>query len=493
MSPVSGVHVRDLTVRIDGREIVSSVSFSLAPGTITALVGESGSGKTTTALSLLDEAPPGAAVSGTVEIEGAARRAGYVPQHPSTALNPVRRIGPVLEEIARLHVTARSRRERRDLVRERVSEALQRAQLPDGVRLLRRFPHQLSGGQQQRVVLAHALIGRPGLLIADEPTTGQDAITRGEIAEELRTVAQDGVTVLLLTHDLQLVRMIADHIMVMRHGKVVESGSSTEVLEAPRHPYTRRLVAATLTDTSYTPEPTASEPLLSAEGLGARQRHDGRYVDVLTDVDLMIHTGDRMAVVGRSGSGKTTLARCLAGLHPFNRGELRLDGEPLSPQLRRRSREQLAHVQYVFQDARASFSEFTPVIDQVARTAQRLRGLDRTSAHAAATTHLARLGVSTETAAKPPTALSGGELQRAALVRATLAEPRLLICDEITSGLDASTRADLLEVLGQIQEETGCALVLITHDLDVVARFADRVVEVDSGRVSEGPLVQCSS
>ena len=490
---MSSVHVQDLTVRIGGREIVSAVSFSLAPGTITALVGESGSGKTTTALSLLGELPHGAAVSGTVEIDGATRRAGYVPQHPSTALNPVRRIGPVLEEIARLHVTGRNRRERRALVRERVAEALRRAQIPDGVQLLRRFPHQLSGGQQQRVVLAHALMGRPGLLIADEPTTSQDAVTRGEIAEELRTVAQDGVTVLLLTHDLQLVRMIADQVMVMRHGTVVESGSSADVLQAPRHPYTRRLVATTLTDARRAPQPAASESMLSAEGLGARQRDDGRYVDVLTDVDLMIHTGDRVAVVGRSGSGKTTLARCLAGLHPFSRGELRLDGESVSPQLRRRTREQLAHVQYVFQDARASFSDYTPVIDQIARTAQRLRGLDRTSARAAAVTQLARLGVAAETAAKPPAALSGGELQRAALVRATLAEPRVLICDEITSGLDASTRADLLEVLGRIQEETGCALVLITHDLDVVTRFADRLVEVDAGRVSEGPLVQCSS
>jgi peptide/nickel transport system ATP-binding protein len=202
-------------------------------------------------------------------------------------------------------------------------------------------------------------------------------------------------------------------------------------------------------------------------------------------VALRIHPGDRIAVVGRSGSGKTTLARCIAGLHPHRAGDILLGTTPLSPLLRRRSREQLARIQYVFQDARASFTEFAPVLDQLARTAQRLRGLDRATAREHATHGLTRLGVTPASATRLPTALSGGELQRAALVRATLARPDLLICDEITSGLDPATQSDLLDVLGELQRDTGLALVVITHDLAVVARLANRVVIIDNGRVVE--------
>ncbi|GAA2346279.1 hypothetical protein GCM10009854_24000 [Saccharopolyspora halophila] len=185
------------------------------------------------------------------------------------------------------------------------------------------------------------------------------------------------------------------------------------------------------------------------------------------------------------GSGKTTLARCLAGLHRFSSGELALGGRTLSPVLRRRSREQLARVQYVFQDARASFGEFTSVLHQVARTAERLRGAPRAEARTRAAEELAALGVPESTAARLPAALSGGELQRAALARATLAEPDLLICDEITSGLDARRRAELLDVLAKLQHNTGCALMMITHDVRDVAASAHRVLVVDEGRVVE--------
>jgi len=210
-----------------------------------------------------------------------------------------------------------------------------------------------------------------------------------------------------------------------------------------------------------------------------------RRVDTLHDVSLDIHAGDKIAVLGRSGSGKTTLARCLVGLHPHRTGEILLDTTRLSPLLRRRTPEQLARIQYVFQDARASFSEFVPVLDQVARTAVRLRGVSRSEARRRALDELARLGITESGAARRPASLSGGELQRAALVRATLAEPDVLICDEITSGLDTATQADLLDVLRELQDDTGCALVVITHDLAVVASLADRVLVMDDGRIVE--------
>ncbi|NIK60790.1 ABC transporter ATP-binding protein [Kribbella shirazensis] len=474
--------VRNLTVTVDGREIVSDVSFTLTAGSITALVGESGSGKTTTALALLGESPATAEVSGEVEVAAAivdsghppARGVvGYVPQHPSAALNPVRRIGPVLRELGRLYVD-------RDLVRDRMLHALRQAQVPDGEKFLRRYPHQLSGGQQQRVVLAHELIGRPQVLIADEPTTGQDAQIRRRLAEELRAVAGQGIAVLLLTHDLELVRLLADHVLVMSRGKVVESGPAGEVLAVPRHEYTRRLVDAQRIVPSPAP-PASGVPVVSVRDLVAGHRR----VDTLHDVSLTIEAGDQLAVVGRSGSGKTTLARCLAGLHPHRRGEIRLGSTVLSPLLRRRTREQLARIQYVHQDTRASFNEFVPVLDQVARTAERLRGLSRADARREALDRLEQLGIREDVATRLPRSLSGGELQRSALVRAVVAEPDLLICDEITSGLDTVTQAELLDVLRELQDSTDCALIVITHDLAVVAGITHRVVVVDDGRIVE--------
>ena len=460
---MSAVLVDDLRVRLAGKSLVDGVSFSLAAGEVLALVGASGSGKTTTGLALLGERPPGAEVSGRVLIRGREVEpgsVGFVPQHPSAVLNPVRRVGGVLAEIA----DGRP-----------VADALRRARLDPG--LLRRYPHQLSGGQQQRLVLAQALVRDPAVIVADEPTTGQDATTRREVVAELAAVAREGVAVVLLCHDLDVVRALADQVVVLRAGQVVEAGPASEVLTSPRHDYTRALLAAQ-------PEPGASatgRPVrISTAGLTARH---GRTT-VLHDVEVSAGVGECLAIVGRSGSGKTTLARCLAGLHQASRGTMLLDGRPLR---RRRSREELAAVQYVFQDARASFDHHRGVLDQVSRTAVRLRGLPQAEARAAALTTLAEVGL-TEHTAKRPSSLSGGELHRAALARALLAEPRVLICDEVTSGLDAVTRAGVLDQLAELRRRHDLTLLLISHDLDVVARIADRVVVLDDGRVVEqGP------
>ncbi|WP_406691483.1 ATP-binding cassette domain-containing protein [Saccharopolyspora sp. ID03-671] len=462
---MTAVAAHDVTITAGDCTLLSAASFTLRAGQITALVGESGSGKTTLARVLLGETAPGVTVTGTVEIEGAAvdsgfapGTVGYIPQQPSAALNPVRRVGSVLAEIARLHVPKAQ-------VRERVLEALRQAQMPDGQRYLRRYPHQLSGGQQQRVVLAQALIGRPRVLIADEPTTGQDPVIRSQLGAELRAVAEQGIAILLLTHDLDLVREIADRVLSIE-GSVLEE-SDVDSLDRP--------------DPVVPQAQAGADPVLRVRGLRAGHR-DG---DTLHHIELDIAPGERVAVLGRSGSGKTTLARCIAGLHRFRSGEILLDDHRLSPVLRRRSREQLARVQYVFQDARASFGEFTPVLHQVARTAERLRGLDPTEARARAIEELEALGLPESSVGRLPSALSGGELQRAALVRALLAEPDVLICDEITSGLDARRREDLLGILAKLQTNTRCALLMITHDLHAVAALSHRVLIVDDGRVVE--------
>ncbi|MEU2723172.1 ABC transporter ATP-binding protein [Streptomyces smyrnaeus] len=488
-TPVDPVaEIRELRVDIGGRAIVDGVSLKALPGKVTALVGASGSGKTTTGLALLGEYPPGARVSGDVRL-AAQGLAGYIPQHPASVLNPARRIAALLTDIARSQVRRLPRGERRAAARERVLHALAEAQLPAAETLLRRYPHQLSGGQQQRVVLAQALLLGARVIVADEPTTGQDALTKRRIVDHLAAVAARGIAVVLLSHDLDVVRALADEVHVMRAGRVVESGPAARVWLAPRHEWTREL----LSDQPRRSEPDGpagtGQPVLRVRDLTARHRDGGRRTaEVLHTPELDLYPGECLAVVGRSGSGKTTLGRCLAGLHRDHDGRILLDSAPLPRSLRNRSRSQLAAVQYVFQDVRAAFDGHRPVLHQVARTATRLHGTDERAAVTEALTTLDSLGLPEDLVRGRPGRLSGGELQRAALARALLARPRVLICDEITSGLDAVTRRDILGTVTSLLHDRGdLSLVLITHDLDTAA-LAHRIAVFDAGElVEQGP------
>ncbi|MFH8496814.1 ABC transporter ATP-binding protein [Streptomyces coeruleorubidus] len=476
--------IRDLRVEIDGRAIVDGVNLRVLPGRVTALVGASGSGKTTTGLSLLGEYPAGARVTGEVRRSGDGP-VGYVPQHPAAVLNPARRVSALLDDIARPRVRHLPRRERRGAARELVLRALSDAQLPEAEALLRRYPHQLSGGQQQRVVLSQALLLGARVIVADEPTTGQDALTKSRVVDQLAAVAARGIAVVLLSHDLDVVRALADEVLVMRAGRVVESGPVTRLWSVPRHEWTRRLLDSQRAEPQDAASGDARQPVLEVRDLTAV--HDRRNT-VLRVPRLALHPGECLAVVGRSGSGKTTLARCLAGLHRDHAGEILLDGTPLPRSLRHRDRDRLAAVQYVFQDARAAFDEHRPVLPQVARTAVRLRGAGKRAATDEASATLERLGLPEELAHRRPGELSGGELQRAALARALLAHPRVLVCDEITSGLDTVTRRAILDLLGAlVRDRDDLALVLITHDLDA-ASVAHRIAVLDAGEIVEqGP------
>ncbi|MEV6273022.1 ATP-binding cassette domain-containing protein [Kribbella sp. NPDC051936] len=454
--------------------LVDAVSFEVVAGEVTALVGASGSGKTTSALALLGEHGDGVRLGGRVEVGGRVvvdgngvtaaaaavrgRVVAYMPQHPGSALNPARRIGATLRELAKLHGGD-------------AEEAVRQAQLPGDDAVLKRFPHQFSGGQRQRVALAQTLTCRPEVLVLDEPSTGLDSVTRLQLVHELRELTAAGLGILLLSHDLDLVRALATRVVVLDAGQVVAAGSTDVLPPAP--------------DLDTPGTTTAGKPLLTAMNLKASLRPRGRDV-VLHGADLSVRAGACLGIVGRSGSGKTTVARCLAGLHERYTGSILLGDQPL-PVLRKRTRDQHRRVQYVWQEVRGSFDERRPVDQQVARTAQRLRGLAPDRAHAEAAATLARLGVAAITAARPPSRLSGGELQRAALARAVLAHPDVLICDEITTALDDLGTELVLDLLTELKQR-GTALIWIGHDLRLVAAVADRVMVLDAGRVVEqGP------
>lgn len=401
------------------------------------------------------------------------RLIAYMPQHPAHALNPARRIGSVLTELARLH---RPEAGRRPVAAGYAAGALRTAGLPGDNAILRRFPHQFSGGQRQRVALAQVLVCGPRAVVLDEPSTGLDTVARLRLAGELTRLAADGIAVLLLSHDHDLVRAVATRTVLLDRGRVTATGGTADLLPV-RPPVALPAPAA---------GPAASlggGTALEARGLSAWLR-PGRRDQVLHDVAVRLPEAGCTAVVGPSGSGKTVLARCLAGLHERHVGQLSLFGEPL-PVLRHRSPRQIRAVQYVWQEVRNSFDERRTVLDQVARTAVRLRGLSAREAERRAMSVWERLGLTSEHAGRHAGSLSGGELQRAALARALLAEPDVLICDEITTALDAVSIRWVTAEITRLRRESRTAVLWISHDLRLVERLADDLVVLDAGTVVE--------
>jgi peptide/nickel transport system ATP-binding protein len=476
-----------------GRAAVDDVSISVQRGEILGLVGESGSGKTTLALALLGYARPGCRIAeGSVEVAGTrltglseaearshrGRVVSYVPQDPSQALNPSLRVGDAVGDVANEH---------RADGRKQVLEALGRVHLPDDALFSRRYPHELSGGQQQRVAIATALVCEPAAVVMDEPTTGLDVVTQSRILEEIeRLRSERGIAVVYVSHDLAVVASIADRVAVMYEGRIVEEGDTMQVITRPRHEYTRKLVASIPQLIERSPEEARrqSAAILSVERLHAAHR----TVQVVDDVSFELARGACLAIVGESGSGKTTIARCIAGLHAPSAGAIRLDGEMLSPRARSRTRLQRRRLQIVFQNPYDSLNPRRRIRDEIARPARLLRKISATTAQAEVARLLERVRLPSRLAGRFPGELSGGERQRVAIARALAAGPELLVCDEITSALDVSVQASVLELLQELRAELGLSLLFISHDLAVVGTIADDVLVLESGRVREtGP------
>ncbi|MEV8266825.1 ABC transporter ATP-binding protein [Microbacterium sp. NPDC076911] len=491
---MSGVTIEGLSVLRQDTHMVAPIDLVIEPGRTLAIIGESGSGKTLTAKSLVGLLPRGFHASGTATIgdsttalDAAAsawrkvrgRTVALLLQDPFTSLSPVHRCGA---QIAWTIEAAEARKLTRLEKDAAVAARLAEVKLPAEV--ARAYPHQLSGGMRQRVAIAAALAANPLLLIADEPTTALDASNQAEILDLLRAIQRErNLCVILISHDLGLVRGRTDDVLVMRHGEVVERGATSSVLADPQHAYTRALIEAdpVLAVRSVAPTASAAETLRSAQSvpivsaIGITKHFGDRTV--LDDVSLGISPGEIAGVVGESGSGKSTLARCIAGLEREDGGIVTFAGAELAPGRASRTPDQM---QIVFQDP---YSSLNPMMSIGAILREALHVAGRSSSEVDVL--LETVGLPAEFSRKRPAELSGGQRQRVAIARALAPQPRLLICDESVSALDVSVQAQILALILRLRDELGIAVLFISHDLAVVRMLADTVTVLWNGRVVE--------
>ncbi|MET0447112.1 MAG: ABC transporter ATP-binding protein [Aeromicrobium sp.] len=485
-----------------GRErvVVEDLTLAVRPGQVVALVGESGSGKSTTAHAALGLLPSGGRVVGgrillggndVTSIDDKEFRqyrgpfVGLVPQDPMVALNPTLRIGEqVAEAVRRRGVPKRS-------VPAEVAEVLQRAGVDNPTVKARQYPHELSGGQRQRVLIAIALAGKPRLLVADEPTSALDATVQRRILDHLdRLVADTGTSLLLITHDLGVAVDRADHLVVMSQGRIVEQGRPSEVVAAPQHPYTQKLLDAAPglgRIRRPAPVPAVDDVVLRFEGV-TKEFGSRHPVRVLDDLTLEVHRGRTLALVGESGSGKTTALRIAMGLEKPTAGRVLFDGVDVASSDRKELRALRRRFQFVHQNPFAALDPRFTVRDLVAEPLESFGIGDRASRTATVTKLLDQVALPASYLGRRSAELSGGQRQRVAIARALALEPELLLLDEPVSALDVSVQAQILDLLVDLQSELGLTYVLVSHDLAVVAEVSHQLAVLDGGRIVEtGP------
>ena len=492
---------------------VDRIDLSLASGQTLCLVGESGSGKSVTALSVLGLLPYGRYrhPSGRVQFHDPrsdARldllhadeatlcrvrggRISMIFQEPMTSLNPVLTIGEQLDEIVQLHRPAMSAAERY----QRCVAALAEVRIPEPQDRIREYPHRLSGGQRQRVMIAMALICEPALLIADEPTTALDVTVQAEILKLMRELQhRHGMGVLFITHDFGVVAQIADHVAVMRHGQVVETGETQAVLTRPQHEYTRSLIAALPERLPQRPRPPVhGETLVELRELSVHfpirrglLRRVVDYVRAVEQVSLEINAGEVVALVGESGCGKTTLGKALLRLEQATAGRIYVEGQDITRLKSAALRQMRRRIQVVFQDPGSSLNPRLPVFTTLLEP-MRVHGIGRDDAERIrrAAELLQRVEMPADSLWRYPHEFSGGQRQRLAIARALVLEPRFILCDEITSALDVSVQAGILKLLRRLVDEQRLGLLFITHNMGVVDYLADRMAVMFNGRIVE--------
>ena len=500
--------IRDLTIRTTGqlknRTVLDGISFDINPGETLCVVGESGSGKSVTALSIMGLLPRGALAptGGSILLEGEdvlqasperlralrATRMAMVFQEPMTALNPVERVGKQIDEVLQTH-GGLSQAERR----EQVLAMLEAVHLPNPAAIYDAYPHQLSGGQRQRIIISMALILRPKLMIADEPTTALDVTTQRQILSLIRELQKKlNTAVMFVTHDFGVVQEIADRIVVMHHGRIVEAGDREQILARPKEPYTRMLVSSVPSLIPLKRPPPDGASVLDVVAMNKtysekRLFRRGRVVWAAQDVGLTLRRGEIAGIVGESGSGKSTVARCIVRLIDPDSGAIRVGGEDIARASRRRLRPMRRRVQIVFQDPYRSLNPRLPVGDSLVEGLVNF-GSPRAAALAKARQMLQFVGLDTDIMHRFPHQFSGGQRQRLCIARALAIEPDILVADEAVSALDVSVQAQVLRLLEDIRVKTGIAVLFITHDLRVAAQICDTIMVMQEGRIVEaGP------
>jgi peptide/nickel transport system ATP-binding protein len=511
--PATRLRVRNLTTGfvVDGayRQVVSGVSFDLLPGQCVAIVGESGSGKSVTARSIVGLAGRNAVVEADAleihheDVRGFTARQwrrirgrdiGFVLQDALVSLDPLRPVGREIAEALRIHGWGD-----RQARRQRVLDLLTRVGVPLPQLRARQRPDQLSGGLRQRALIASAIALDPDIVIADEPTTALDVTVQAQVLVQLERMKERGASVVLISHDLSVVARLADHILVMRGGEVLEQGPIGEVLGAPQHDYTRALIAAVPSEatrgraltpgTEVTAAPVDAEPgeiVLEATGLVKRfHTADGTVTRAVDGVSFSLRAGETLGIVGESGSGKSTTARLALGLEDVDGGEVRLLGTPWAPLPERRRRALRPRIAVVYQDP---LSSFDPRWNVERILVDALRG-ERFATTAARQERLRELldqvGLPHEVLGRFPLRLSGGQRQRVAIARALAPRPSVIVLDEAVSALDVTIQAQILDLLVALQRRSGVAYLFISHDLGVISHLSDRVLVMKDGVVVE--------
>ncbi|WP_297849741.1 ABC transporter ATP-binding protein [uncultured Corynebacterium sp.] len=514
------LRIQDLRMATySGTEILHGVDIDLYRGEIVGLVGESGSGKTTAGLAALGHVRTGLTITdGTVTLhtrDGATTdvlslseddvrdlrgaRVAYIPQDPALSLNPAMRVGDQIREVLDIHRFGDSAAERE----ERVREVMRDVDLPDTDEYLARWPHQLSGGQQQRVGIAMAFAMFPDVLILDEPTTGLDVTTQNHVLKTIRSMTmKNDVASLYITHDLAVVGELVDRVIVMLRGDIVEEGPYNAVLYNPKHAYTRKLLGAIpdleghkdiagndrWTDSwgeVYGSAADADVPLLQVRDLGMA------YGDnkVLHGIDLAIEAGESTLLLGESGSGKTTLARSIAGLNPAYTGDVLLRGNELAHSSRDRTLEHRKDVQYIFQSPFSSLNPRRTIGESMSVPLVMAGELSKDEQRQIVEETLESVQLDRSFYDRRPGDLSGGERQRAAIGRALVNAPSVLVCDEITSALDVSVQASILQLLAELRYERGLSLLFVTHNIALARHISTRVAVLNKGViVDDGPV-----
>jgi peptide/nickel transport system ATP-binding protein len=498
------IQVEHLSLSVNSmteHRIVQDVSFEVGAGEIVGIVGESGSGKTMVARSLMGLQPPAIAISGgDIRFEGRSvpamtakeiralrgSRLGMVFQEPMTSLNPSMTIGKQLEEPLKLHT-----RLDKAARRQRILDILRRVGIQDPDGALLAFPHQFSGGMRQRMMLASAMLLKPSLLIADEPTTALDALVQREVLElMLEMVRSENTALLMISHDLPMVARYCNRVIVMRQGEIVEQGPVEQIISHPTHDYTRELLQSMPVRGAVRQIDAATKPVMEARGIEVTYSASGGFLaprktkKALHGVDLVVRPGEIVALVGASGSGKTTLGRCIAGLVPASSGQISFAGEEVKPGSEAWRHYRL-NCQMIFQDPFGSLDPRMKIRDIVAEALRHDTEISRDEKKQRTVAILKEVGLDERYLDRFPHELSGGQRQRVAIARAVVGRPQFVIADEAVSALDVTVRAKVLELLADLQKRYGFSCLFISHDLGVVEQLADRVVVMRDGAIVE--------